>query len=182
MRVVDAVIAVGWVAFWIYWLAASVGVKPGRSNWNRFALIRVAAAIIVLVLVRAGAFRGHRTTTSPALAALGLVVFFCGLGLAVWARICLGRNWGMPMSEKTDPDLITTGPYKLIRHPIYSGLLLALLGTAIAVSTYLLILVGLFGAYFIFAAVVEERRMTELFPESYQKYKRSTKMMIPFIF
>jgi protein-S-isoprenylcysteine O-methyltransferase Ste14 len=182
MRVVDGVIAAGWVAFWIYWLVASVGAKPGRSAWNRFALIRVAAIVLVLVLVRAGAFRGHSTTKDPWLQGIGLVLFLSGLGVAVWARVCIGTNWGMPMSEKTDPELVTTGPYGLIRHPIYSGLILALTGTAVAVNLYLLVLPGLFGTYFVYAATMEERHMTELFPDSYPEYKRSTKMLIPFIF
>jgi protein-S-isoprenylcysteine O-methyltransferase Ste14 len=182
MHVVDDVIAAGWVAFWIYWLVASVGVKPGRPGWYRFALMRIAVIIVILVLLRAGAFRGHTTTKSLWLQGTGLALFLSGLGLAVWARVCLGRNWGMPMSEKSDPDLVTSGPYRLMRHPIYSGLLLAMLGTGIAVSLYFLVVVAVFGAYFVYAAFTEERHMTELFPDSYQEYKESTKMMIPFIF
>jgi protein-S-isoprenylcysteine O-methyltransferase Ste14 len=182
MRVVDGVIAVGWLAFWIYWLVKAVGVKPGRSSWNRFALVRVAVIIVVFALVRAGAFRGHTTARDPWRLGIGLVLFLSGLGLAVWARVNLGRNWGAPMSEKSDPDLVTTGPYASIRHPIYSGLLLALLGTAIAVNLYLLVPVAVLGAYFVYAATREERRMAELFPDSYPEYKRSTKMLIPFIF
>jgi protein-S-isoprenylcysteine O-methyltransferase Ste14 len=110
-----------------------------------------------------------------------LALFFLGLALAIWARVYLGRNWGMPMSQKVDPELVTTGPYHSIRHPIYSGIILAMIGTSIAVSLYWLAAVILVGAYFLYSAVVEERSMARLFPGSYPEYKRSTKMLIPFI-
>jgi len=75
-----------------------------------------------------------------------------------------------------------TGPYRSIRHPIYSGIILAMIGTTIGVSLYWLVAVGLLGAYFVYSAVVEERYMAGRFPDSYPEYKRSTKMLIPFIF
>jgi len=183
MYAVDIVIGVGWVAFWVYWLAASVGVKAGRTRWARFAGVRVAIILILLLLLRLRVFKGHRVvTTDPWLQGIGLAVFLLGLALAVWARIYIGRNWGMPMSEKADPELVTTGPYSVIRHPIYSGIILALAGTTIAVSLYWLIAVVVLGAYFIYSAVMEERHMAEVFPDAYPRYKQSTKMLIPFIF
>jgi protein-S-isoprenylcysteine O-methyltransferase Ste14 len=87
----------------------------------------------------------------------------------------------MPMSQKVDPELVTTGPYHSIRHPIYSGIILAMIGTTIAVSLYWLAAVILLGAYFLYSAIVEERNMSQLFPSSYPQYKRSTKMLVPFI-
>jgi protein-S-isoprenylcysteine O-methyltransferase Ste14 len=111
----------------------------------------------------------------------GLVIFLLGLALAVWARVFLGRNWGMPMSEKADPELVTTGPYRTVRHPIYSGIILAMIGTTLAVSLYWLIAVALLGAYFGYSAVMEERYMAGRFPGSYPPYKNSTKMLVPFI-
>jgi protein-S-isoprenylcysteine O-methyltransferase Ste14 len=68
-----------------------------------------------------------------------------------------------------------------IRHPIYSGIILAIVGTAVAVSVWLIALV-LLGAYFVYSAVSEERNMTRLFPDEYPDYKRSTRMLAPFIF
>jgi protein-S-isoprenylcysteine O-methyltransferase Ste14 len=182
MYVIDFVIFAGWAAFWIYWLAASVGVKTGRTRWGRFAGFRVAIILVVLFLARFKVFHGHRVTTDPWWQGIGLAVFLLGLALAIWARIYLGRNWGMPMTEKADPELVTSGPYHTIRHPIYSGFILAMTGTAIAVSVYWLIAVVLFGGYFIYSAVMEERRMGQVFPETYPAYKQSTKMLIPFIF
>lgn len=182
MRVVDLVIGVGWVAFWIYWLAASAGAKPGQTRWTRFAGFRVAIILIVLLLLRLRVLKGHTVTTSPLLQGIGLAIFVLGLALAIWARIYIGRNWGMPMSKKADPELVTTGPYRTIRHPIYTGIILGMVGTTIAVSLYWLVAVAVLGAYFIFSAVVEERNMAELFPGTYPDYKHSTKMLIPFIF
>jgi protein-S-isoprenylcysteine O-methyltransferase Ste14 len=77
---------------------------------------------------------------------------------------------------------VTTGPYSTVRHPIYSGIILAMIGTTVAVSLYWLVAVVLLGAYFIYSAVIEERYMAGRFPDAYPKYKQSTKMLIPFIF
>lgn len=75
------------------------------------------------------------------------------------------------MTERV-PELVTSGPYKLVRHPIYSGILTAGIGTAVAV----------YGTFFIYSAIAEERYMTGQFPDDYPAYKRSSKMLIPFIF
>ena len=187
MRVVDIVIGVGWVIFWVGWFAASAGAKRGqrgRGNWARFAGVRVALILVVVLLVRLRVLKGHGVgyVTDPVLWGVGLAIWVLGLGLAVWARIYLGRNWGMPTSTKEDPELVTSGPYRTIRHPIYTGILLAMIGSAIAVSVWWLIAVALIGGYFIYSAFVEERNMTRLFPSAYPEYQQSTKMLIPFIF
>jgi protein-S-isoprenylcysteine O-methyltransferase Ste14 len=181
MHVIDIVILVTWVAFWIYWLAASVGVKAGQTRWTRFAGIRVVIILVLLLLVRVKALKGHVATNDPWLQGIGLAIFLLGLALAIWARVYLGRNWGMPMSQKADPELVTTGPYRGIRHPIYTGIIVAMIGTTIAVSLYWLVAVILTGAYFIYSAFAEERLMASTFPGSYPEYKRSTKMLIPFL-
>jgi protein-S-isoprenylcysteine O-methyltransferase Ste14 len=181
MHVVDVVIPVCWLAFWVYWLVAAAGAKAGRTRWTQFAGIRVGVILVVLLLLRTRVFKEHATTSNPWLQVIGLAVFLLGLALAIWARVYLGRNWGMPMSQKVDPELVTTGPYRRVRHPIYSGIILAMIGTAIAISLYWLVAVVLIGAYFLYSAVVEERSMARLFPDSYPEYKRSTKMLIPFI-
>jgi len=182
MHVVDVVILVCWVAFWVYWLAASTGVKAGQTRWTRFAGIRVGVILVILLLLRVRAFKGHVAANNPWWQGIGLAVFVLGLALAIWARVYLGRNWGMPMSQKAGPELVTAGPYSSIRHPIYSGIILAMTGTTIAVSLYWLVAVVAIGAYFLCSAIVEERSMARLFPDSYPEYKRSTKMLIPFVF
>jgi protein-S-isoprenylcysteine O-methyltransferase Ste14 len=181
MRAVELVFAVGWVAFWVYWLVAAFSMKRGRVAWSRQLRIRVVIAVAVILLIRVGAFRGHSLDIEPWRAGLGLVLFGLGLGFAIWARIHIGRNWGTPMAQKNEPELVTTGPYHFVRHPIYSGILVAGLGTALALSWPWLIAVALAGVYFLYSARVEERYLTEQFPDQYPVYKRSTKMLLPFI-
>ena len=182
MKVIDIIIGVGWIVFWAYWLAMAVTAKAGRSRWTQFAGFRVGIALLILLLIRLRVLKGHVAATgNPWLLGIGLAVFVIGLALAVWARVYLGRNWGMPMSQKADPELVTTGPYGSIRHPIYSGIILGVVGTAIAVSPYWLAAAAILGAYFLFSAVIEERTMVKIFPAAYPPYKRATKMLIPYI-
>lgn len=137
--------------------------------------------LVVLWLLRLRVLKGHAGTSNEWLVAVGTGLFVLGLALAVWARIYIGRNWGMPMSRKNEPELVTTGPYHTIRHPIYAGIILAMVGTTIAISLYWLVAVAVLGAYFMVSAVTEEHYMAEQFPGSYPDYKRSTKMLIPFV-
>jgi len=179
--VVEIVIFGCWAAFWVYWIAAAFGNKAGQQQWRRFAGFRIVVILVLFVLVRARVFRGHSVIGDPWLQGIGLVLFYLGLALAVWARVYIGRNWGMPMTQKVDPELIMTGPYRRVRHPIYSGIILAMIGTAIAVSLYWLVMMALVGSYFIYSATVEERFMAGRFPDAYPQYKHATKMLIPFI-
>jgi protein-S-isoprenylcysteine O-methyltransferase Ste14 len=176
------VFAIGWGAFWIYWLVAACFVKRGRILWGRELRIRALIIVMVIALARLGVFRNHDLQTGPWRAGLGLVLFAVGLGVAIWARVHIGRNWGGPMTQKDDPELVTSGPYHLVRHPIYSGILVAGAGTALALGWTWLIAVLLAGVYFVYSATVEERYLNELFPDTYPGYKRSTKMLVPFVF
>ncbi len=182
MRTIELVFAVGWAAFWLYWLVAAFSMKRGRVPWSRELRIRVVLVVIVILLIRLGAFRGHGLNTDPWRAGIGLVFFAVGLGFAIWARMHIGRNWGPPMTQKVEPELVTSGPYHLVRHPIYSGILAAGLGTAVALSWWWLIAVALAGVYILYSAQIEERYLTDQFPDDYPDYKRSTKMLVPFIF
>jgi protein-S-isoprenylcysteine O-methyltransferase Ste14 len=182
MQAVELAFGIGWGAFWLYWLVAAFSMKQGRRPWAREARIRMVLFVAVVVLVRLGAFRGHALNTDPWRAAVGLVLFVLGLGFAIWARLHIGRNWGTPMTQKDDPELVISGPYHLVRHPIYSGILTAGVGTAVALSWWWLVAVGLAGMYFLYSATVEERFMTEQFPEAYRVYKHATKMLVPFVF
>jgi protein-S-isoprenylcysteine O-methyltransferase Ste14 len=181
MRAVELVFAVGWAGFGLYWLVAAFSTKRGRVPWSRELRIRAVIAVAVILLIRVGAFRGHGLNTDPWRAGIGLFLFALGLVFAVWARIHIGRNWGTPMTQKDEPELVTSGPYHLVRHPIYSGILLGGVGTATALSWLWLIAVALAGVYFIYSAMVEERYMTNQFPDKYAVYKRSTKMLVPFV-
>ena len=182
MRAVELVFAIGWAAFWIYWLAAAFSMKRGRVPWSRELRIRAVVVVLWILLSRVGVFRGGGLNSDPWRAGLGLFLFALGLGFAIWARLHIGRNWGTPMSQKDDPELVTSGPYGLVRHPIYSGVLLAGVGTAVALSWLWLIAMVLAGIYFVYSATVEERYLTKQFPDNYPMYSRSTKMLVPLIF
>jgi protein-S-isoprenylcysteine O-methyltransferase Ste14 len=173
-------IFVAWAVFWIYWLVAAAGVKEGaptRRNVRPVGILIILLGGLTLRIFKANSL----SVSSPVLEAAGVIVFLSGLGLAVWARVHLGRNWGMPMTEKAEPELVTSGPYRYVRHPIYSGILLGLLGTALAINLYWLIAAAAATAYFVYSARVEERLLTASFPTAYPGYRARTKMLIPFV-
>lgn len=182
VRAVEFFFALGWAAFWIYWLVAAFSMKRGHLPWSRELRIRAVILVLAVIMFRSGVFRHSGLTTSPWRAGLGLLFFALGLGFAIWARVHIGRNWGSPMSKKDDPELVTSGPYELVRHPIYSGILLASVGTAVALSWIWLLATILAGVYFVYSATVEERYMSEQFPETYPMYKLSTKMLVPYVY
>ena len=181
MKAVEFVFAVMWAAFWLYWLLAAVSMRKGRVHWPRELGIRAGIVVVVILLIRLGAFRNHGLTTDPWRAGLGFALLALGLGFAVWARVHIGRNWGTPMMQKDEPELVTSGPYHLVRHPIYSGILVAGVGTAVALSWTWLTAVALAAIYFVYSATVEERHLAQQFPDAYPAYKRSTKMLVPFV-
>jgi protein-S-isoprenylcysteine O-methyltransferase Ste14 len=179
MHALKTAIAIAWIVFWVYWLASAFGVKEGRADRRRVPLNGVSAlALIVLLRVFRG---GSLAVHSPVLGAIGTVVFVSGIALAIWARVQLGRNWGMPMTQKAEPELITSGPYRFVRHPIYSGLLVGLLGTALVTNLVGLIIVVILGGYFYYSASVEEKNLIATFPAAYPAYRSATKMLIPFV-
>ena len=108
-------------------------------------------------------------------------VALCALGVAIWAQTYIGRNWGMPMSRKEDPELVSGGPYAYVRHPIYSGMLLAMLRSAIGGTVVWFIPLVLCAVYFVYSARNEESLMLEQFPEQYAVYMRRIKMPLPFL-
>ncbi len=182
MHAVELVFAIGWAAFGISWLVAAFATKRGHVLWSRELRIRAVVVVGAALLIRVGAFRDRGLNSDPWRAALGLVLFALGLAFAIWARMAIGRNWGTPMSQKDEPELVTRGPYRFVRHPIYSGILVAGVGTAVALSWLWMIAVALAGVYFAYSATVEERYLSEQFPDTYPVYRRSTKMLVPFIF
>ena len=181
MLAVELAFGVGWAAFWLYWLVAAFSTKQGHVEWSSGLRIRAVMIVVVILPVRSGAVRNQSVNTDTWRAGVGLVLFFVGLGFAIWARVHIGRNWGTPMTRKDHPQLVTSGPYHLVRHPIYSGILVAGVGSAVALSWAWLPVVGLAGVYFIYSATVEERYMSEQFPQTYPGYRRSTKMLVPFV-
>jgi protein-S-isoprenylcysteine O-methyltransferase Ste14 len=179
MHTLRTAIGITWIVFWVYWLASAFGAKQGRADTRRLPLSGLSALSVILVL---RAFRGGSLEVhSLVLGAIGTVVFASGLALAVWARLHLGRNWGMPMTQKAEPELVTSGPYRFVRHPIYTGILTGLLGSTLATNLIGLIVVAVLGGYFYFSASVEEKNLTGAFPAAYPAYRASTKMLIPFV-
>jgi protein-S-isoprenylcysteine O-methyltransferase Ste14 len=113
---------------------------------------------------------------------LGVAGCATGIGIAGWARVCLGRNWGMPMTVRARPTLVRSGPYRVVRHPIYSGLLLAAVGSALVTGPGWLVVVAGAGAYFVVSLRVEENDMARAFPDQYPEYAGHTKRLIPFVY
>jgi protein-S-isoprenylcysteine O-methyltransferase Ste14 len=103
----------------------------------------------------------------------------CGMIWALYSLTYLGNRFSIVPEAR---GLVTSGPYRLVRHPIYSGILLAGVGTAVALSWLWLIAIVLASVYFAYSATVEERYLTAQFPDAYPVYKRSTKMLVPFVF
>lgn len=183
----NEIIIACWIIFWLYWLISAVGSKKSTTpQLKGFVGIRLGIFVLAVILfhflnVQNYSFENRTVTSNEVILGLGFIAFVLGLVLAVWARVYLGRNWGMPMTQKQDPELVTAGPYKYIRHPIYAGILAAMLGSAIVSSVFWFTIFAITGIYFIYCAVAEERLMVVQFPKAYPAYKSKTKMLIPFI-
>jgi protein-S-isoprenylcysteine O-methyltransferase Ste14 len=191
-----------WLGFVLCWLVLGQFNKRVSSKTPLWAGWGVRLAIIggVLIMVlsrRAGVASFHRHAVADFVASIshivpvrlgitgqwvGVMLCLAGIGFAVWARVYIGRNWGMPMSLREGHELVTSGPYAYVRHPIYSGLMLAMIGSAMTESLLWLVVFSLYFAYFLFSARSEERTMLVQFPDAYPAYRRRTKMLIPFIF
>jgi protein-S-isoprenylcysteine O-methyltransferase Ste14 len=176
-----------WLVFIVYWAVSAIGAKKSKHRPWRGIGVRVAIVLVVLLLFRSTSGRRFAasvfiSTPGPVIGGIGVVLCATGIGIAIWARSHLGRNWGMPMAVKESPDLVTAGPYAHVRHPIYSGMLLAMLGASMSEGLWWLGFVVVFGTYFIYSASREERTMMREFPTQYPDYKRRTKMLIPGVF
>jgi protein-S-isoprenylcysteine O-methyltransferase Ste14 len=112
--------------------------------------------------------------------ALGAALTLFGVLFTVWARLYLGRNWSAVAAVKADHELITRGPYRWVRHPIYSGLLLAFIGTALADGQWRGVLaVALALVAVAHRIIVEERFMRQEFGTEYDTYARQVRALVP---
>jgi protein-S-isoprenylcysteine O-methyltransferase Ste14 len=184
------IIAICWLILLGCWLVMAFDTKKSvrKGSWRTGAYVRLAVLIALVLILRFPEGRHllrHARYTflfpGPLVRAIGVAICALGVALAIWARVYLGRNWGMPRSLKENPELVTNGPYAVIRHPIYSGILAAVLGSALAESGLWLLPFVLFCAYFIYSATREEKNMTRQFPGAYPDYKKRTWMIIPFV-
>ena len=180
------IIAGLWLLFVAYWAVAAVGAKRNTSRrWRSEIGLRLVVILLIVAALQSRSLRQFLVETqrtashSGVLGWTGVALCLFGFSLAINARWHLGRNWGLPMSRKEQPELVTSGPYALIRHPIYTGLILAMLGSALGANVLWALLLVPVGAYFIYSARREETVMLQLFPEQYAAYMARTGMLAP---
>lgn len=180
-------VQVGWLAFLVYWLAMAIGNKRvARKQSFAGRMVQIAVGGLAFLLLYGNGLQigllGRRIVPRElAWIAAGAALTYAGIAFAVWARVTLGGNWSGIVTVKQDHQLITSGPYRFVRHPIYSGLLVALLGTALAIgrfSGFVAVLVAFAGWRFKWRT--EEKFMVEEFGDQYEQYRRSTPAIVPF--
>jgi protein-S-isoprenylcysteine O-methyltransferase Ste14 len=182
LRLATHIITFLWAAIILYWIARAFGNKRTRVRRQRGVLL-VYGLIVVVTGSVLGHLHGLRVNLFPVTALtelLGIAICVAGLGLAVWARNILGRNWSGLVVIKEDHELIQSGPYRWVRHPLYTGLLTGILGSVIAVSPTgrAFALVVLWIVLFSFKARSEERAMTQEFGERYGEYRARVRWAI----
>jgi protein-S-isoprenylcysteine O-methyltransferase Ste14 len=177
-----------WAAWAIYWFVASVRVKQNRreesalSRAGHIVPLGIAAWMLWTPALPNGFLGGRFLPDVPATYWTGVVLVAFGLLFAIWARNVLGRNWSGIVTLKQDHELIRSGPYRYVRHPIYTGLLIAFAGSAIARGEWR----GLVALAIVFFALwrklrLEERWMVETFGDAYVRYRTEVRALIPFV-
>ncbi len=177
-----------WIAYLGYWNWMSRSVKETeRVEGSLSRLLRILCFLLAVWLLAAGRVpvRSLNIRFLPDAAWvfwLGAVVCAAGLLFSVWARRHLGSNWSQAVTVKHGHELIQSGPYAFVRHPIYAGLLTGFLGSAIARGEWR----GLLAVAIVFAALwhklkLEEKWMREQFGEQYAAYSRKVKALVPWV-
>jgi len=177
-----------WLAWALYWLLAAIGNKRTQRREpfgpRLIYMLALAAGGLLIAWHRSpwGRVLDLRLWPRAALPYfIGLAVLLAGLAFSVWARVHLGSNWSGNVTVKEGHELIRTGPYGYVRHPIYTGILTGVLGTAICSGT----LRAAAGLAIIAAALIvklrtEERYMRETFPGQYEKFAAEVPALVPF--
>ena len=178
-----------WIAFGLYWLTAARRVKAARTTespaYRAFRLL-LLAIIFTLLFAKwtAASFLGrHVFPEKQFLHYFGFGFALTGMALAVWARVSLGQYWSDKIVLKVDHQLIRSGPYARMRHPIYSGVLLGVAGSALVVNewrgalAFLLLLTN-----YMVKAKREEKILAESFPVDFADHKRSAGFLLPRFF
>jgi protein-S-isoprenylcysteine O-methyltransferase Ste14 len=177
-----------WMLVGIYWAVGALRSKPvvRREKWLsrviHLALLVVALSLLFGSWTRVGVLGTRLFPEYNWLRWVGLCLTGAGCGFAVWARAWLGSNWSATVTVKQHHEFVRRGPYAIVRHPIYAGLLLGLLGTALALGEVrgLLALPLAFAAWFT-KARTEEQFLVEQFGDTYLDYRHEVKKLIPFV-
>lgn len=175
-----------WVAWLAYWLIMAFTTKRtierrGFIGYRVVALITFVGCVVVGRLLHVSS-HSQLWHTRLALGVVSDCIVLAGGAFTVWARITLGRNWSAEVTFKQDHELIESGPYALARHPIYTGLIVMTLGTAInygraiGFAVFISLCAGLW-----WKARQEEQIMSRHFPDAYPQYKARVRAIIPFV-
>jgi len=183
-----ALMPVIWLVWLMYWAAAAIGAKPEMrrerpaSQLSHGILLVLGAVTLAVPRLLGPTMQQRFVPATPAWFWLGLALVACGLVLTMLARMWLGGNWSAVVTLKENHELVGTGPYAVMRHPIYTGLLLALLGTAIAIGDWRALAgVALIAAGLVRKLTIEERFMREQFGEAYARYRAHVRALVPFV-
>jgi protein-S-isoprenylcysteine O-methyltransferase Ste14 len=178
-----------WMVMVAVWLFGMFTTKPdARTQSLDSRLLEIGLSLLAFYLVFSSHFRsGWRAWSfvpkSDVVGATGILIVLLGISFAIWARLQLGGNWSSAVSVKQGHTLIRSGPYTIVRHPIYTGLLLAMLGTAIIVGEVRGLLgLGVLFLSFWLKSRIEERFMLEQFGPDYRRYQQQVKALIPHVF
>lgn len=175
-----------WYLFVIVWVVAGLWVKttktaePLSSRLTYGSLMAAGFYLLFSHRASVGLLGTRFISDAHWVLIAAIVLTFAGVILAIWARLILGENWSARVTRKVDHELIRSGPYAFVRHPIYTGLLLATIGTAIFVGEYRgLVAVPLVLLSESIKARREERFMIEEFGQTYQDYREQTWFIVP---
>lgn len=171
-----------WLLSWIIaarWSSAAAVKQPARDRILQSSLI--IAGVLLIFFGAIGPLSRPLLPASTLLAWTGVALALAGLAFTWWARVHLGREWSMMVTLKQDHRLVRSGPYAMVRHPIYTGILLALLGSTIVYHVSPQGLLGLALATIGLALKLrqEERFLTERFGEAYRGYKAQVRALVP---
>jgi protein-S-isoprenylcysteine O-methyltransferase Ste14 len=177
-----------WLAFIVVWVAMARGGKAVAERESAFSRVShylplaIAIYLIAAPHVPFALLNDRFAPLSLWLVQLGAALTFAGIAFAVWARVWIAGNWSTDVTLKRDHELIVSGPYALVRHPIYTGVLLGLLGTALAVGEWRAALAVVLAAAAYWRKLgIEEAVMRRQFGEAYARYAARVPALIPFV-
>jgi protein-S-isoprenylcysteine O-methyltransferase Ste14 len=178
--------AIIWALFAIYWEIAAKNAAPearAESGMSRMLHVSMVNVGMLLLFVPMPGLTGRWLPTTPLLVTLGLAIELCGLLLAIQARHYLGRNWSGRVTIKVDHELIRSGPYRFMRHPIYTALLSMYAGTAVVSGEFHALIGFTFAAFAYWRKLrIEEETLADAFGAEWIEYRRSTRALLPGLF